>query len=146
MEFLDLKLIHKTIHGQDLLSGIQIIPSNLRLQCERELKTKLIQLRQGYISSLGKKELLTAMLVRSFTGSMALFRAIVSLLGKEPPIPRQQVILLFRETTGVDTIPFEKVLLLKAGSVKLSEQDLRSLFEQYYHSLEAIGKIIDALP
>jgi hypothetical protein len=146
VEFLDFKLIHKTIYGPDLFTGLLINPSNLRLQCEREIKTKLIHLRQGYISSLGKKELLSALLVRSFTGSMALFRAIISLLGKEPPIPRQQVIRLFMETTGVDTAVFEKILLLKAGNVTLPEQDLRSLFERYYNALEATGKIIDALP
>ncbi len=146
MEFLDFKLIHKTIYGPDLFTGLQILPANLRLQCEREIKTRQIHLRQGYISSLGKKEHLSALLVRSFTGSMALFRAIISLLGKEPPIPRQQVIRLFKETTGVDTAVFEKILLLKSGNVKLSEQDLRSLFEQYYNALEAFGKTINALP
>jgi len=146
MEFLDLKLIHKTVYGPDLFVGLQILPADLRLQCEREIKTKQIHLRQGYLSSLGKKELLTALLVKSFTGSMALFRAIISLLGKEPPIPRQQVISLFKKTTGVDTAVFEQILLLKAGTIKLPEQDLRSLFEHYYNALEAVGKIIDALP
>lgn len=146
MEFLDFKLIHKTIYGPDLFAGLQILPADLRLQCEREIKTKQIHLRQGYISSLGKKELLSALLVKSFTGSMALFRAVISLLGKEPPIPRQQVLRLFMETTGVDTAVFEKILLLKAGNIKLSEQDLRTLFKQYYNALEAFGKIIDALP
>lgn len=146
VEFLDFKLIHKTIYGPDLFVNLQILPSNLRLQCEREIKTKQINLRQGYISSLGKKDLLTTLLVRSFTGSMALFRAIITLLGKEPPIPRQQVIRHFKETTGVDTAVFEKILLLKSGNVKLSEQDLRSLFEQYYNTLEAVGKTINALP
>ena len=146
VEFLDFKLIHKTIYGQDLFTDLQLLPTNLRLQCEREIKTKQIHLRQGYISSLGKKELLTALLVRSFTGSMALFRAVISLLGKEPPIPRQQVIRLFHETTGLDTAVFEQILQLKSGNVKLSEQDLRSLFERYYNTLEAFGKTINALP
>jgi hypothetical protein len=145
VEFLDLKLIHKTIYGPDLFTGIQILPANLRLQCEREIKTKQINLRQGYISSLGKKELLSALLVRSFTGSMALFRAIITLLGKEPPIPRQQVIRHFQETTGVDTAVFEKILLLKSGNVKLSEQDLRSFRTVLQHP-RSLWKDHHALP
>jgi len=146
MEFLDFKLIHKTIHGPDLFSDLKIVPTDLRLQCEREIKTKQIHLRQGYISSLGKKELLSALLVKSFTGSMALFRAVISLLGKEPPIPRQQVIHLFKEATGVDTAVFEQILLLKSGNIKLSEQELHALFKQYYNAIESTGKTIDALP
>src|SRR5512143_416135 len=47
VEFLDFKLIHKTVYGDDILAGLQIDTRNLRLQCEREIKTNLIQVRQG---------------------------------------------------------------------------------------------------
>jgi hypothetical protein len=145
IEFLDFKRLHKTVYGQDLLKDLQIATPNLRLQCEREIKTKLIGLRQGYISSLGKKEDITALLVRSFTGSMALFRAIITLLGKEPPVPRAEVIAMLGSATGIDTEIFEKLLLLKADLVKPSEQELASFFERYYNALEDTGKIIDDL-
>lgn len=143
VEFLDFKLIHKTVYGNDLLRDLPITMPNLRLQCEREIKTKLIHLRQGYISSLGKKDALVAVLVRSITGSMALFRAIISLLGKEPPIPRGEVLQLLRTASGIDTAIFEKLLLVKASLLKPSEQELASFFEDYYHALEATGKIIN---
>ena len=146
VEFLDFKLIHRAIYGPDLFAGLLIVPANLRLQCERELKTKLIHLRQGYISSLGKKDLLSELLTRSFTGSMALFRAVLSLLGKEPPIPRQQVIQSVKEALGVDTEIFEKILAIKSNTFKPSEQDLHALFKQYYNALETTGTIVNALP
>lgn len=145
IEFLDFKLLHKTVYGNDLLKDLQITMPNLRLQCEREIKTKLIGLRQGYISSLGKKESVAAVLVRSFTGSMALFRAVISLLGKEPPIPRAEVITMLGAATGIDTDIFDKLLALKTGHIKPSIQELFSYFERYYTALESIGKIIDAL-
>ena len=145
VEFLDFKLIHKTVYGIDLLRDLRIDPPHLRLQCEREIKTKLIGLRQGYISSLGKKEDIAAVLVRSFTGSMALFRAIISLLGKEPPIPRTDVIATLGAATGINTDIFENLLALKSKILKPSEQELASFFERYYNTLEAAGKIIDDL-
>jgi hypothetical protein len=146
IEFHDFKLLHKTIYGHDLLKDLRITMPNLRLQCERELKTKLIGLRQGYISSLGKKKLIAAVLVRSFTGSMALFRAIIMLLGKEPPpVQRAEVITMLGAATGINTEIFEKLLMLKADLLKPSEQELASFFERYYNALEATGKIIDAL-
>jgi hypothetical protein len=117
----------------------------LRLQCEREIKTKLIGLRQGYISSLGKKEPLSTVLVRSIAGSLALFRAIISLLGKEPPIVRSEAIKTYESATGIDADIFEKLLLLKSGKLKPSESELRALFERYYKALDATGKIIDEL-
>ena len=145
VEFLDFKLIHKTVYGHDLLQDLRITMPNLRLQCEREIKTKLIGLRQGYVSSLGKKEEIAAVLVRSFTGSMALFRAIITLLGKEPPIPRTDVITMLGAATGINTDIVENLLMLKLKLLKPSEQELASFFERYYKTLEAAGKIIDDL-
>jgi hypothetical protein len=145
VEFLDFKLIHKTLYGHDLLQDLRITMPNLRLQCEREIKIKLIGLRQGYVSSLGKKEEIAAVLVRSFTGSMALFRAIITLLGKEPPIPRTDVITMLGAATGISTDIFENLLMLKSKILKPSEQELASFFERYYNTLEAAGKIVDDL-
>jgi len=145
IEFLDFKLIHKTVYGEDIFRDIEIAGQPLRLQAEREIKIKLIGLRQGYISSLGKKELLATLLVRSITGSMALFRAIISLLGKEPPVARAEVIKAYESASGIEADIFAKLLLLKSGKMKPSEHELRTLFERYYNALEATGKIIDEL-
>ncbi len=146
VEFLDLKLIHRTVYGPDIFSGLEIARLPLRLQVEREIKTKIIGLRQGYISSLGRKEHLSAVIVRSFTGSMALLRAIISLLGKEPPVARAEVIAAFGAASGIDTAAFEKILLFKTRRIKLSETELGTLFEHYYNALESTGKMIDGLP
>jgi len=145
IEFLDLKLIHRTVYGSDLLQDLQIGNADLRIQCEREVKTKLIHLRQGYLSSLGEKKQLIEALVRSFTGSMALFRAIILLLGKQPPVPRKDVIQLFCSATATRTGIFDALLSLKAGTLKPSEHELRALFEHYYEALESAGRTIDAL-
>jgi hypothetical protein len=145
VEFLDFKLIHKTVYGGDLFRCLEIDGKNLRLQCEREIKTKLIQARQGYIASLGKRDLLRAALVKSVTGSMALFRAIIVLLGKEPPVPRADVITALGAATGLDTGIFQTLLSLKAGLIKPQEHELHTLFEKYYQALESTEKIIDAI-
>ncbi len=146
VEFLNYKLSHKTIYGHDLLNDLQIDIPHLRLQCEREIKIKLIGLRQGYLSSLGKKEDLTETLVRSLAGTMAFSRAIIYLLGKEPPIPRTEVIKALGAATGLETDVFEKLLLLRARTLKPSEQELRSLFERYYKALESMERTTDDLP
>ncbi len=145
VEFLDFKLMHKTIYGEDVFSNIKIEKQSLRLQCERDIKTKLFGLRQGYLSSFGQKEHLAGGLVRSITGTMALFRAIVFLLGKEPSIPRNDVINALGVATGIETDIFKKLLMLKAGTIKPTEQELLSLFEEYYSVLESVEKIIDDL-
>lgn len=145
IEFLDIKNIHKTVYGDDLFKDLYIDRLHLRLQCEREIKTKLIGLRQGYISSLGDKKILIERLSTSITGYIPLFRAIIYLLGKEPPVLKHDVIVTLQEMTGIETAIFEKILLLRRKKIVLSKEELSSSFEQYYSATETIGKIVDEL-
>ncbi len=145
IEFLDFRLIHRTIYGNDIFAPLNIDRPHLRLQCEREIKTKLISLRQGYVSSLGRKEHLGEVLVRSITGSMAFLRAVITLLGKEPPVSRTDVIAAFGAATGIETAIFREMLALKARAIKPTEKELHALFERYYNALESTEKIVDGL-
>jgi hypothetical protein len=146
VEFQDFMFLHKTVYGDDLFCDLVIDNHDLRIQCEREIKTKLIGLRQGYISVLGRKKDLSALLVRSITGSMALLRAIIVLTGNIPPMPRADVIKAFGAATKIDTKIFEDLLLLKADRITPTEQDLLGFFASYHAALETAGKIIDGLP
>lgn len=145
IEFLDFKLIHQTVYGENILNSLEIERHALRLQCQRDVKIKLIGLRQGYLSSFGNREHISRGLVRSITGTMALFRAIIFLLGKEPPLPRNDVINTLGTVTGIETNIFKKLLMLKAGTIKPIEGDLLSLLEQYYNVLESVEKVTDDL-
>ncbi|NOZ25811.1 MAG: hypothetical protein GXO94_06965 [Nitrospirae bacterium] len=145
VEFFNFRLIHHTVFGDDILEGLKIEERHLRLQCEREIKTKLIWLRQGYISSLGDKRLLSERLAESITGYIPLFRAVLHLLGKEPPVRSRDVVIMLQETTSIETGIFEKGLLLKRKETSLSADELTSFFEEYYMGTEKIGKIINEL-
>jgi hypothetical protein len=145
VEFLDFKLLHKTVFGEDIISDIKIKKQPLRIQCAREIKIKLFGLRQGYLSSMGKKGYLKEGLIRSITGSMSLFRAIINLLGNEPPIQRADVIKALGNATGIKTDIFIKLLMLKGKTIKPSDQELRIILEQYYKALESVEKTLDDL-
>ena len=49
MEFLELRLIHETVAGEDLLARLEIGRADLRHQCEREVRSRLVGLRQAYL-------------------------------------------------------------------------------------------------
>jgi hypothetical protein len=144
MEFLELKLIHKTAYGNDMVKDLEIDPKLLRLQCEREIKTRLIGLWQGYISSFGETDIIASLLWRSVKGCMPLFRSIIFLMGKEPPLKKIDVINSLNGTAHVDKEVFIKALLLKEKRFKDREEVL-SLFESYYGNLETIAGIVNAL-
>ncbi|HDH05476.1 MAG TPA: hypothetical protein ENH01_07170 [Nitrospirae bacterium] len=145
IEFLNFRLIHSTVFGEDILENLEINRMDLRRQCERELKAKLIQLRQGYISSQGNSKILTEGFVSSITGYITLFRGIISLFGKEPPVRQGEVITALSGAINADTGVFTKILKVKHGKIRLSIEELNTIFEDYYAATEKIGKIIDEI-
>jgi hypothetical protein len=145
IEFLNFKLMHETVFGVDILGDLEIEAADLRRQCEREIKSKLIGLRQGYLSSMGDRHTLAERLAGSIAGHMPLFRGIISLMGKEPPLIKEDVLTALSLATGVGTKIFGKVLALRRGKFKPTKDDLDALIEEYYTATEKIGKLVDAL-
>ena len=118
---------------------------DLRQQCEREIKSKLIGLRQAYISSVGDRRMLTERFVSSMAGFMPLFRGIILLMGKERPIREDHVLSELAASTGVNTAIFRRLQDMKKKKLTLSKDEMNTVFEQYYEETEKIGNIIDEL-
>jgi hypothetical protein len=143
VEFLNIKLIHQTVFGDDVFAGIELNTNNLRHQCERELKVKLIGLRQGYISAMGDVTMITEGLGQSITGYIPLFRALLVLLGKEPPALNADVLKALDEATGFDCSIFHKLLEEKKLRQKPAIGELNAIFKEYYHATERLGKVVN---
>lgn len=119
IEFLDIKLIHKTIHGAELFSGLTISKPLLRLQCERDLKAKIIHLHQGYISCSGGGRGLRALLNEAWPGFFPLFRAMLSLvrLKQGPALLKEEVLASMESAFGIslDCLREVRAMTLKRG-------------------------------
>jgi hypothetical protein len=145
IEFSNIKLLHHTVLGEDIFRDVVIEKSDLRNQCERELKVKLISLRQSYISAAGDTKILNRGFIESIVGYIPLFKAIIVLLGKQAPQKNDEVIDVLEVATGVQMDAFKKVLIQKKRKAKLSIDQLNLVFEDYYKTIEKLGEIADAL-
>jgi hypothetical protein len=58
LELLEIQQLHVMVLGTDLFEPLEFDPRDMRLQAERELKSALINLRQGLLASAGKDKLL----------------------------------------------------------------------------------------
>ncbi|MBN2332301.1 MAG: hypothetical protein JXO49_01250 [Deltaproteobacteria bacterium] len=143
LEFLNLKLLHHPLHGDGLFAGLEINLDDLRRQCERELKVKLIGLRQRYLSAAGDRTMLNQGFTSSFGDYLALFRGIVTLHRIMPPRSTSELLATLQEVSGVDTTVFRNVFQAKKEQRKLSLDQLNTLFEDYYHALEQLGTLVD---
>ena len=145
IEFLNIKLLHHTVFGQDIFTALDIDRSDLRHQCERELKVKLISLRQGYLSTAGDQKILAKGFADSFAGYMPLFKTIIVLLGREAPQNSPEILSVLTDITGIRTDAFKQVLALKKRQTKPTLEKLNIVFKDYYKIIEQLGEIIDAL-
>ncbi len=145
VEFFNLKLLHLTVYGADIFQDLEIRKADLRHQCERELKSRLIGLRQGYLSSLGNRKILIRSFVDSFSGYIPLFRGIIYLLGQKAPENSTDVLAMLQDVAGINTGAFQMVLNIKAKSIKPTADKLNTIFEEYYKAIENLGDITNEI-
>lgn len=143
MEFLEMRLIHQTVLGEDILAPLKIDRGDLRHQCEREIKSRLVGLRQGYLRALGEPKALTEALVRFLSGYQPLARGILVLLGQEPPLQRAAAFTALAAVVGPEAGVFVEMLAVKEGRSKPDAAGARDLFERCHNATERLGRIID---
>lgn len=145
MEFLDLKLLHQTVYGADVFGALTIQPEHLRLQCEREIKTRLLALWQGYIAHLGQKDAIAGLLLRSAKDLFPLLRGVLFLKGTKPPVSRRDVVAAVEELIPIDRSALELVLSFQHPQGKPTEDVIREAFERHYRNLEVIRDTVEPL-
>ncbi len=141
IEFLDIQAHHVVLYGGDPFADVVIHRDQLRLQCERELREKMMRLREGYLETQGRPRALKRLLTESFTTFVALFRGCLHLLGGGIPVHNDDVVRAFCAHAEIDRSPFDAVGKLKRG--EKTEADPRSLFSDYYGELTRAVRRVD---
>ena len=145
IEFLNMQKSYQLVFGEDILKELPFNKNHLRLQCERELKGKLLQLRQVYLESRGKTKNLKLIIENSLTAFISIFQALLYLKDKDIPAERRKVISLISQEMGVDEQIFLNLLKVKEGTVKLSAEALNVLFEDYIKEVRRLSYSVDQL-
>jgi predicted nucleotidyltransferase len=143
LEFLNYKLRHQALYGEDLLAGLEIDRQELRYQCERELKGKIIWLHRIYVSAMGDKKVLAADIVRHFDGYPPLFRGMLHLLGQDPPGDLKTALSLLGNVTGTDTGVFMEIYAIQKNLTQPSQEEISQLFKKFYRTIERLAEVVD---
>jgi hypothetical protein len=145
IEFLDFQLNHKTIYGNDPFESLTISKSDVRLQCERELKATLIRLRQGYVAAAANKRLVRDILISAAGGLVPLLRAMFWLKDIDRDVLAEQV---FTKAASEFSITADLLIEAKRWKYcKASRQkgDVPGVFESVYANVERLASIVDGL-
>lgn len=145
IEFLTMKRHYQVVYGRDVLAAIRIAPDHLRLQCERELRGKLLHLREGYLNTRGRSQAVQALIRSSIPAFASIFAALLHLKNIDVPSLMHQLFSKTAEVFGLDETVFKKILTFKEENIKMSSLQLSGLLENYIEQIRKLIRIIDQL-
>ncbi|MBW2194484.1 MAG: hypothetical protein JRD47_03145 [Deltaproteobacteria bacterium] len=145
IEYLNFQNCHEVVYGKDILDELTFDPYLLRLQCEREIKGKLLLLREGFLETRGKGRYIQELISDSLHAFIAIFNGLLHLKGKELPRNGRDVVTEICATFGLDSVVFERLLDIKAKRIKPSAKELTELFKSYLKEVRRLWKVVDTL-
>lgn len=143
IEFLNIKLAHKLVYGEDFISRLEINKEPLRLQCEEQTKSKLLHLRAGVLSTWDQKRSLEAFLTMTVPTFLSLFRVLLALHDHQPPKDAREVLKDTAELYHLDEAVFEKLAALRSKSYKMNLGALQSLAKSLIAQIKYLSEFID---
>lgn len=143
IEFLEIRSSRLVLAGADPFASVEIRRECLRLQCERELKEKLMRLREGYLLCHDNPKELRRLLAESYPAFAALFRGGLHLMRREVPASSAAVMAAFCEAAGLESTPFDEVARLRQGDGTTG--DPKRIFAGYHDRLTRAAHHVDRL-
>lgn len=144
IEMLAISQHHRVVFGIDPLVDLVIDRAHLRVQCERELREKLMRLREGYIECHGRggERDLHELLAISYATFVQVFRGCLHLLGAPIADRDHDVMRVLCEWLDLPPDAFASVDRIARGQ---RGGDVEIVFAAYYRDLMTIATRIDRL-
>jgi len=143
LEFFNMKLYYKVIFGKDILNEIEINSRDLRLQLEKEIKGKLLHLRQSFFNYYIDKKQIHTLLPASLKTFMAYFPAILFVKGEEIPNDQKQMLDKITGIFNLDKSVFDTLLEKTTGDEKIRKKEDKELFLKYIEEIRKLANEID---
>ncbi len=137
LELIEIHQCHIPLFGHDYFETLAFNDAHVRLQCERELKTILIGMRQGLLAAAGREKLIAAIDADVAESLIRTLRGLLWLKGQKEAKPSVHVVsevesIIARQLPGVRNV------LGVAAPHGWDE------FRTLYDDVDAVGKIVDA--
>jgi hypothetical protein len=137
LEMLDIQARHRTLAGDELFRDLVVAPTNVRLECEREAKGKLVRLRALYLELAGSPVDLRELMLDSRKSFLHVMRGLAFLRGVAWEPRETAVVAAFTQLFGV---------ALPVFATLTSGRDpgaIETRFADYLGEIEALAALAD---
>lgn len=142
IELTEMQEWHDLLHGRDPLIGLLVQPSLLRLQAERELRGKLLQLHLGMLGADSPAQLGT-LLVAAAPSMVTYFRSALRLAQRDVNRESERTLREGCELVGADPAGMLRVLAARRGGKALHVNLQDPLIDQFNTAAERLAEYID---
>ena len=143
IEYLTIQKNHEMVFGKDIFEALAFDRRFVRLQCEREIKGKLLLLREAFLETGGKAKRLRGLVGESLGAIVALFNGLLYLKEKTVPEHKRDVVRQICATYDLDGVLFDRLLDIKDEKVKPPEEEMKTLFGGYLKQIRKLWKLVD---
>lgn len=144
IEFLDMKESHRILWGADPFKKWIVPNEPLRLQLERELRSKLLLLQQKYLESEGDPKRVRDLLARSLSSFHVLFKTVLHLAGKDVPAKKKDAWKVLAKHVAIDHDALTVIHALRVNDKIALQHDPEDLLERLMRSVRAAIDFVDA--
>jgi len=143
IELADMRDAHIPILGEDVVANEELHLPELRIQAERELRGKLLQLQTGMLMGAEERDGLGKLLQKALPSFVTYLRAALRLAGREPARSSETVIREGMALVGGSADPF-----LEVWNTRVQRRALRAaisdpIVDAYHTAAEQIAVFID---
>ena len=145
LEFLNMQKGYVLVYGEDVLKDISFETRHLRLQCEREIKGKLLLLRERFLEADGKPRRIKELTGESITAFVSIFRGLLYLKGMEIPSSRREIVEALAREIPIDRNVFMNCLDMKEENKKFTPSEISDIFTAYLVEVRKLWEFVDEL-
>jgi len=145
IEWIEIQERHLLLAGEDVVAGLEVPRTNLRLQLEHELRSRQIQLRQTLLAAGAKPAHLEQALRGSASSFATLFRSLLRLRGEEPPAEAARVFERVADLFQLDAPGLLVPHLLRHSGRSSKRGEIPALYRSFLVEIDRLITAIDEL-
>jgi hypothetical protein len=139
VELIEIVQFHLILFGEDYFNELSLSETHVRLQCEREVKSILIAMRQGLLASTGRDKFLSAMDTDIMERVIRVLRGLLWIKGQRDAKSATEVLSRVENQDVLGhTLSGVRAALEPSAGHGWDE------FQSLYRDIEVIGRLVDA--
>ena len=143
IELLDIKAQRRVLHGEDTFAELEVPMTLHRQQVERELRSRLVRLRQVFLAAPQNKRVLLGFMTASVSTFGVLFRHALIALGAPAPGGKRAAVDQLSQLLGFDPSGFHALFDLREGKRKEGDLDVMATFASYLAAVTRVAEEVD---